>query len=405
MKRKKITINIIDFLFFSCILLFFVCEYRTGILFIDKITSMLEEKKIKYLYVFFITIICFFTTNFEKEKAFYQEFIRYILGIFVLALISLFKQILNGFNSILINEIMYYITPLIFSFFIINRKNGKIEKYIDYIFYIIIILFLTINIDNLFNVKKLLAIDFINSSSPFESGFAFYLIILLIYYTYKKDKLKAIVSFAICVLSLKRITFLFSIIFLIFKNIIEKRKVNYWILIIAFLMVPILFNIVCNDTINSLFYDLTGMDFNVFLKGRFEFINLLFDSTEIKYGLGSCKLFLSNYYKEYYSSLGYSGIADIYDPHCDIVRFYLECTIIGSLALNYAFFKNAKNSNISTFITFYIFVESCFNHVFGSGNTVYWILVYLVIYYFNYEYNKSGINEKSLSVDKNENTY
>ncbi len=399
MNKRDIKVRKKDFIFYIlfsiCVALFFLSEFKTSVSFINEIFEYFEKIKVKYIFSLFCSIIFLTNINYKNEE-YENEFKRYIIMIIVLFLISFFLQLLNGFHVELFNEIMYLLTPLILSYSIIKYKNGNIEDVLNIIYFSLIILFILINLSNL-SLKSVLSIDFIKSYSPYESGIAFYSIILFIYYLFNNNKKRTIISFLLCVLSFKRITFLFLFIFLVLKKHMIHKKPNYKWLILFFVFVPIILVLLCNDSVSSLFYTYTGIDLNYFMKGRFEFIKILSNSNDVKYGLGSARKVLSEYYIYYYSRIGYKINTQYFDPHCDLLRFYLECGIPGLFAIIYTYLKNANKSNISLYIISYVFVEAIFNHVFGAGNTMYWVLIYITLYYFNY-------NFKIINLDKDKKT-
>ncbi len=394
MNKRDVKVKKKDLLFYIlfsiCIALFFLSEFKTSVSFINEIFGNLERIKVKYIFSLFCSIVFLININYKNEE-YENEFKRYIIMIIVLFLISLFLQLLNGFHIELFNEIMYLLTPLILSYSIIKYKNGNIEDALNIIYFSLIILFILINISNL-SLKSVMSIDFVTSYSPYESGIAFYSIILFIYYLFNNKKKRAIISFILCVLSFKRITFLFLFIFLFLKKYMVHKKPNYKWLLLFFVLIPIILVLLCNDSVSNFFYTHTGIDLNYFMKGRFEFIRILSNSNDVKYGLGSARKVLSEYYINYYSRIGYNVNFQYFDPHCDLLRFYLECGIPGLFVIIYTYLKNANKSSISLYIISYVFVEAIFNHVFGAGNTMYWVLIYLTLYYFNYNFKNINID-------------
>lgn len=386
MVQKRITINKINLTFGFCVVLFIFSEYKTQVEAIDSFFAIVERYKIKYIFALLCCTYYITRTGLKKRGLFYKETQYYLANVAILSIISFVLQCVNGFKGDLFNETMYFITPIVFACSLINAKDGRIEKSIDTVFYVTVVIFI-VAFRQYFNLSSVLSINFVKSYSPFEGGPAFIAVILTMYYRSRKDWVKMCIAAIVCLLSFKRMTFIFCIIIILFYDQILKIKWNekkiIWIGI--FTVLPIAIQLMCNDSFGASFYSNTGMDFNLFVKGRFNTINLVVDSEEIKYGLGSCRLYLTRYYQNYYNT------SSMYDTHCDILRFYLECGIVGTISIAYCYFSSAAKSREATFMFLYIFIESCVNHIFGVGNTLYWILVYLVVFYFN-----------SLSINYNE---
>lgn len=392
MRIKELKISKIDLTFVIVVIAFMFSEFTTSIDSIDAFFSLMERYKIKYVLALIMCMYYMCKSGFGLKGYFSRETKYYLLNVGVLSIISLVLQVINGFKGDLINEALYFIVPIVFAYTLINAKKGVVDSCINIIFYTTIILFI-ISFRTSFNLNALLSIDFVESYSPFEGGPAFISLVLTMYYRYRRDWPKTILSALVCILSFKRMTFIFCVLvlFLYDKILRIKWKQKTKILVCIFLILPILIQIICSDSFAQSFYSATGLDLNVFVKGRFDSINLVVDSDEIKYGLGSCRLYLSRFYRNLYNT----GL--MYDTHCDIIRFYLECGIVGSFSLAYCYFKSASKSNVATFLMFYIFIECSVNHIFGGGNTLYWILTYLVLFCF-----QTNERDKKYDVAKSE---
>lgn len=380
--KVKIKINIYDILMFLTIILFFFSENTTGVLFLDSLFGILERYKVKFVFSLFVVLICLL--KIKKIKWFLYEFKFFLINIVILTVISLVAVVFNGNKSDIINEVLYFLVPLIFSFCMINVKEGNVYKCIDLFYGIVIFGFLLIYREK-FTIKSFLSINFINSYSPFEGEIAFLAILLVIYYRWIGNKKRTIISLIICILSFKRITILLAIAFMLYMNNIKRGKVSIrkkFFAITILILVPVFMNAICSDSFSNYFYLKTGMNFDLFVKGRFSAMNVAFDKYRMGGGLGSVRLFLSEYFRGYYNTQ-----VRTYDLHCDMVRFYLECTILGSFSLLFMYYKCAR-TNICFFFITYIFIESCVNHMFGGGRTLFWIIAYMMIYLFNKSENR-----------------
>lgn len=376
--------SFIELMFCVTICTFFFSQYATGVPVLGSIFQAMERYKIKYILSFILAGMTLVGISKRKEFYYKREIALLFGNVFILVAVSVIYQVINGFHGDTFNEAMYFIVPAILVFALVNHERGNIKKYIDFMFYLSWICFFTQMFDVATSTRIAsgrIMIDFIDSYSPFESGLAFFAVVFVFFYTFTGEKRKRNFSFILCVLSLKRMSFIFSILFILIGKRMANLKVNRLVCTAIFCLIPFAFYLVCNDNVALEFYRITGLNLNQFMMGRFDFINLLVDnSTQIKYGLGSCRAFLSHYYQIYYNTV---GLVDVYDPHNDILRFFLECTILGSFSLAASHFFLTSGKTCSTILLLYIFIECCFNHLFGAGNTAYWVLVYLVVFYID----------------------
>lgn len=278
---------------------------------------------------------------------------------------------------------LYLGVPIVFSYALVNVKDGNVKSCLEQFFWIILIGFVFTNLGN-FNISSILSIDFLDSYSPFESNIAYVSLMMTLYYKWEDNKLKMLISAMISFLSFKRLALLCLIAVLVLpvKRIKGNAKLNRIqnMVIIIFCLIPVILQTVFSDSFEQYISGLIGMDLNAFMKGRFTAMQIAFENYPSAGGLGSLRMFLKNYYSWY----TYTEKLRSVDLHCDIVRFYLECTIVGLLSLLYTYIKNAKTWK--TFIVVVlILIMGLTTHVFGYGAVIYWIYYYLLIYYLNYD--------------------
>lgn len=301
-------------------------------------------------------------------------------GFGILLIITFVLQVVNGFNSYVINEIIYFLTPIMFVWVYITRSNEKtIETTMDYIFIIFIVSFFTSSIDQLTfeNIKN---ISFVESYSPFESEKAFAFLVLECFYLLRNKKKKAFLALILCVLNFKRISLIFSILFFLFASWIRQKKViSKKIVLLStvfFVLAPIITCSVLNGDFNSWFDAKFGISLAEFTLSRSQRIELVLNSDEICYGLGSVTPYITDVMNKIHGS-------DLVNRnlHNDLVRIYLECGIIGSIVFTYVFMKAASFSRNVFVLMCYIFLECYFNPIFGAGTASLWIIVYLFMAY------------------------
>lgn len=363
-------------------------------------TISVPIENIKLKYIILVIGLGYYILSLIKSNKTYPHFrdeTRTILiMILVLALITIIKQLQNGFMSSSYNEVFFLLAPLLYVYFVVNNKNIEVRSLINIAFVIQCVVFL-LDIISKVNLQNIRTISFLNSYSPFESEHSFYALVFFIYYLYNNDKARTILSFIICFLAFKRLAIVVCIVLFILKifgkdsfldGVISEKCVIT--LTILFSVIPIVYRGVLTIEFQRWFLELTKIDFSYFVTGRLYRTQLCIENTML-YGLGSTTEFLKN---------ALPGAINR-NLHNDILRIFLECGLIGSIALSYCYFKVSSRSKISTILMLYLFTDMLFNHFLGAGRTAFWILIYFVIYYFNSEYSHSS-NRK---VILNENRY
>lgn len=318
----------------------------------------------------------------KNNRILRKEFYSILFAAIGLYVISLIYQLFNGkFKFYSLEELYYFVAPLFFVYIIFNvYRDKKIEKYMDIILYVGLFSFfvtrlgrgtLTIqNIMSLFNVKSL----FVDSVSVIsESDLSVYFLILTVYYTFKKRKLKLILAAIGTFIGYKRVAVLFLVLFLVLHNFFPKDKeVNkkIWSLVcLIFIIAPFAVYFMCQDSFAIWFYKEFNIDFNTFTMTRFDIINTVIDADLTNYGLGTVTDFLEQ-----------RNVSGQTNMHNDILRIFMECGLIGTILFTISFFKLVRKNYYNFFIMIFIFTELFVAHFLGPGSVSFWILAYLVIF-------------------------
>lgn len=306
--------------------------------------------------------------------------------------ISLFFQVSNGsFKLFTVGEIYYLILPLIFSLVAVNLlSNDDIEKIMTAVLFTALFAFIysrivrgvftTANLISMFNIKSL----FVESVSLIiEDDLSNYFLLLFIYFGFRKKGFKAFLSAFGCFLGYKRFAVLWLVILILFLRFFPKHKkipkVVYFGTIGIFLVAPFAMYYMCTDEFSKWFFKTFNYDWNIFTMTRFEIINTVIDANLTNYGLGTVTDFLE--------IRNYDGQTNM---HNDILRIYMETTIIGSFVFTRNYFKMCSGNWYSYFIMFFIFVELFVAHFIGPGTVSFWIVAYLAIFSFNSQSNMSN---------------
>lgn len=381
-QNKSLIVNKYDILFVLCAFVFFFCEHTTGIDAIDSLFNLLERYKAKYLLAL-VSCVIFLCKHWGYNVIFKDEFRSYIRNLIILVLISAVFGVTRGMEADIVNETLYLGVPIIFAYSLINVKNGDVKSCLEEFFWIILIGFIFTNLGN-FNISSILSIDFMNSYSPFESNIAYVSLMMTLYYKWEDKKAKMITSAIMSFLSFKRLALicLIAVLVLPIKNLKGDTKLKQFqnIAIAVFCLIPVFLHTIFSDDFERMVSGLIGMDLNAFMKGRFTAMQIAFDYYPVGGGLGSLRVFLTKYYSWHTYTEKFRSM----DLHCDIVRFYLECTIFGLFSLLYTYIKNAKTWRTFIVVTA-ILTIGLTTHVFGYGAVMYWIYYYILFYYLNNE--------------------
>lgn len=342
-----------------------------------------------FKYIFFLLHLIFLVIIFglkrKKEKlVFSYEFKQLAILTAFFLFISIIFQFIN--NKILMNtykELFYIFFPILYVFLIANVEEKKDLKFYFYFTGIVFMCVFFIRAIPKLTLTNILSISFIKSYSPFEGiGNADIFLIVYIFSIINKNKKMAILSFIFCVLSFKRLHVILAIVFPLIYILINKKKVLfvnnkiYNITKIIFIISPILINLLTSNDFSNWFKNNTGIDFNSFTMGRFYTINYIIDNKFENLGLGNITTVLlqERNFDPY--------LAD--DLHCDLMRIYLETTIIGLYLLVSKYFKITRKNIYNYIIITFSFVVMFSSHILTTF--IYWIFIYLFVLYMNYNF-------------------
>lgn len=360
---------------------------------LSRLSNKFDSLKIKYiLAIFFIGILLikFIRRSYSCNK-FRNETANILIAVGVLTSITVLKQVFNGFRFFAVEEILFLLIPILFVFLLLNNTSVKVSEFINIAFAVQLVFFV-INIWNKLTLKNIASINFIESNSPFESEFSFYGLVFFLFYLQKGDKKRCILSFIMTFLAFKRMAVVACLLFLIVNFLYGKRafigrpKSKYVnIATVSFIVIALMFHLICNDAFSNWFYELTSIDFNDFISGRLERINLCIDHPML-YGLGSTTEFLN---KALVGELNRN-------LHSDVLRIYLECGILGTLAFTVCFFNITRKNKTSFYLMTYLFTDMLFNHFMGAGRAAFWIVIYMTIFYYNTYNNSDRLLERPM---------
>lgn len=371
-------------LYYFTPMFFFLCERTGGLLF------EIDNSGIKHVLVVFTCACGLVSLPKQKYTKFNWE-LKYILfaSVFLYVVSIFFQLYYQSFKAYSLKEFYFLITPIIFIYCLFNLFSRKeLERWMDAMFYFASIVFVgryvilqhsdftMSGFIQMFNWRNL----FVESISPLgsESETGILMMIFDVYYIFKNDKRKIVIASILTFFGYKRFVCLFMLLFLIASPYINRgKKPKYFIVvttIIVFLFLPSTVYIMCTDEFADWFESRYGVNFNEFTMTRFYIINTVIDANLTNYGLGTVT--------HYLEVLGNAGQTNM---HNDILRIYMETTIIGSIVFTYCFFKITTKNIYSYILMLFMFVELYVAHFLGPATILFWIFVYFDIFYFNSE--------------------
>lgn len=308
----------------------------------------------------------------KKELKFYKEFKSILLIIISLFIISVLKQIyFMDFSFSRMNGLLNMFFSIFIAFLIINStdENNKIDKYFYVILLRLIGLFL-LQFHDILTLSNILSINFNDSlSSQFETSMAHDFLLLLFVFKMYKKKVLSIICVIFTLLSFKRLSFLLAVLLYFCFKFIPKKPVNKWIVFATklFMLISpfvILFFYTTNVG-NSMFYDIFKTNIYDFTTSRSLILTRVVNGMDYFAGFGA----IGEWTTKQFGLLG---------SHCDLVRIYLECSVIGLFILVNNMFNVAKKNYYSFFAMTYCFLELVLSMLIEVMPT--WQLLYLLIY-------------------------
>lgn len=371
-------------LYYFTPMFFFLCERTGGLLF------EIDNSGIKHVLVVF-TCACGLVSLPKRKYTKFNWELKYILfaSVFLYVVSIFFQLYYQSFKAYSLKEFYFLITPIIFIYCLFNLFSRKeLERWMDAMFYFASIVFVgryVILQHSDFTVSSFIQMFdwrnlFVESISPLgsESETGILMMIFDVYYIFKNDKRKIVIASILTFFGYKRFVCLFMLLFLIASPYINRwKKPKYFIVvttIIVFLFLPSTVYIMCTDEFADWFESRYGVNFNEFTMTRFYIINMVIDANLTNYGLGTVT--------HYLEVLGNQGQTNM---HNDILRIYMETTIIGSIVFTYCFFKITTKNIYSYILMLFMFVELYVAHFLGPATILFWIFVYFDIFYFNSE--------------------
>ena len=335
---------------------------------------------IKYFLIAIAIILCILQLK-KGKKIFSKEAKCIIITVVVLFVISMFAVLLNGkFYSSILENCFKLLLPVVYVYLFINVMDFKnIYRCMCFaLMFTIVGYILEIGLNN-FSIENIQLIDFTTSYSPFESSFAAGASIAFcaFFCYYRHNKFFTILSFVFACFTFKRLSVIFAFLLLIFPYITnpEKKigKNTKNITIVLFIIATLVYMQLLLPENSNLFKKVIGESQAAFTMGRSNFFHYLIFNNYSWSGLGTTTDFIGH------------GI------EMDLIRIYLETTIIGLVVFVAGYWNCSGNNRYTYFLMLFQFLNLLTSH--SLSNSFNWILTLLTIASITY-LNKNSLELK-----------
>lgn len=384
LRIKRIKIKTKDILLYITVFLFCIQFFSNHI----SICTAIDNTGIKHIFLV-LTVFNGFLPDLNRRhltlRYFSFEVKRVLYTVAALLGITFIYMIFNGWSTYWVSQTYFFMAPILFAYVIFKNDHmpKRFEEIVDFFLYILTAFFCLFVLQRILSGRGL-CFSFIESESPFELEIAHMFLLLYIFYAANCEWKKAIVAALCCILAWKRMCLVFLIIFTIVNRKIQPDKQvnrNYYITITAiFALIPSIMQIILNDDFSTWFYNTFNVDLIDFMQFRFQSITTAFQSNIKSQGLGTYL----------YVDVPWYGSYVHMNMHNDIVRLYLEVSIVGLVIFLYGFSSIAKNI-YSFIVIIFLFIELAVSHMLGNGSIPFWLLAYILIFYFNSNLNNSVV--------------
>ncbi len=329
------------------------------------------------------TMILFCAMNafilFRKGRLKYKGERELKLGasyVLVFFLISSFIQCIHlDFQLYLISGIIRIALPIINAFLFVNAVDDKDQNaFFDVLLARFVVHFLWSNISN-FNLRSLLSISWGESFSSYESSMAHDFIIMEMYYLFRNERRKSLICMILCMLSMKRISFIMApVIFIFSRKIPIGIKVKKGLLLAlksAAIISPIILILIYTSEFQNWFLSVFHISLNTLMSGRPRIYEIMRDNMPYINGYGSINSFLEQYVMFQFGTT-WNAIL-----HNDFLRIFYETTIVGLVVVANNLVEIAKKEYWLYFMIMYLFLVAITSHIFNYFSV--WVTFYMIV--------------------------
>lgn len=368
------------------------------------ICTVIDQTGLKHIFLILAIFLgfCYDTGGGKiKIKRFSYELERILFTVGMIIFITFIYMAINGFATYWVSQTYFFVVPILFVYVLFKNDCtiSRFFKILNLFTFVLTSLYLIFVFQKITSGAAIY-FSFVESESPFEMEIAHMFLLLYMFYTYVGNKPRRIITAICCILAWKRMCLIYLVIFTILSIKTPKTKYvskkYYVITTLVFAAIPMLIQLVLTDEFSNWFYNTFKIDLIDFMQFRFQSITAAFQSNIPSQGLGTYL----------YVDVPWYGSFVHMNMHNDIVRLYLEVSIIGLLVFLYGF-SSIASTVYSFYVMIFMFIELAVSHMLGNGGIPFWVLAYILIFCFNHPDPKIGreyIEENSAN-EKNRNSH
>lgn len=274
-----------------------------------------------------------------------------------------------------LGESLYIVGPALIALAVASSSSVRIGDVYVGILLVRYILQFILEFSTDFSMSSLLAIDWFDSTSVFESSNAHDLLVLECYFLFRGQRTSTVISTALTMLSLKRASFVLApMVFVAGKRLRKSSKPSrkaLWFLFGIGIASPFAVLWFYSRSGSNFISREFGIDLNVLVNGRQTIYRIVADSLPEPNGFGTINPMLTSFT---HSTMGttWNGLL-----HNDTLRVYLEVGFVGLAVYLGALVYSGRISRIS----FILIAYTCFVLITSRliTHASYWVVLFIVL--------------------------
>lgn len=297
----------------------------------------------------------------------------YVIVFFIIS--SMIQCIHFDFRSYLITGLIRITLPIVNAYLFVNTIDEEDQKYFFNVLFARFVIHFVWQNHSYLNLRGLSSISWSNSSSDMESSLAHDFLIMEMFYLYRNEKKKAFVCMILCMMSMKRLSFILAPFFLIVSRYIprniEVKKIFCLLLKGVAAISPFIILLLYSNASQAWFFSTFHVDLNIVMSGRPRIYEIMRDNMPYYNGYGSINNFLGHYVM-YQFGTTWNAIL-----HNDFLRIFFETTIAGVIVLANNLVELSKKEYWFFLMMVYLITVAITSHILNYFSV--WITFYMIV--------------------------
>ena len=342
---------------------------------------LVDLKYVFLIFSFFISAILMYKKQ-NKKIIFKKQLYNVLFVTIAFATISIIFLLKNDFNKNTLVELFKLVLPAIYVFVFINTiKFEDLYKTMKWLLIFGILGYVLEIGTSVFSISNLKLINFSTSYSPFESHYASGIAIATctFFSFYSKDKRYKYISLVFTILTFKRLAVLYALLLFVLPKIINVEKgVSKQLLFLTkvfFIIITVVYYTILLPTSAEAFESVLGINQKDFSTGRNTFLRWAYEANYRASGFGTLTPYINR------------------NIEMDLVKIYMETTIIGLIIFVWCYWECVPNNIYMYIYMFYIFSSLLASH--SLSNSFIWILLFIILTSVYLENSKNYIDLKN----------